>query len=251
MSDWKKHLQELKFERLSKYFYDLNNEDLGFLSENELINMVEPNEKHIMKIFIGRFLRFYLNKHVSVYLNDPNDPNFFFDIKKKNKLPGDYSESLLSIINQRSLFYDTNKITLKSLKGQLNGIKQLNLSKNFLSDNDTSIIAKLVEECKPEIVNISDNHIHGYDIHNAEDLEKNIFKILFNTSKYVNLVANPFCSVDKKNFFMKLKEEELKKLIWIPLEFVNTEKWKSLIPNQEFHSIIKNSHEDYYKNYLE
>jgi hypothetical protein len=60
----------------------------------------------------------------------------------------------------------------------------------------------------------------------------------------VDISHNPIASVERQDFFEKLTEEQLKKLIFLPKQWVKTGAWKVLLT--KFQDIVRETHNKYY-----
>eukprot|EP00300_Choanocystis_sp_HF-7_P004586 c13567_g1_i2.p1 GENE.c13567_g1_i2~~c13567_g1_i2.p1 ORF type:complete len:223 (+),score=48.35 c13567_g1_i2:187-855(+) len=82
------------------------------------------------------------------------------------------------------------------------------------------------------VVNLSNNRIHGYG-NNKALVEESIARILSNPKvKYLDLTMNPFCSVDKREWFGSVESELLVKLIWVPQPWLTMNSWTALISDR-------------------
>lgn len=238
--------KQKKFTAIKEYLQYLDVEDLAILSVEDLVDMVEPKDKPLMKVFAYQYLVDYLNQ-----------PNPTFPSKSllqresppsKIVTPGNYSKSV-----QTSAFpglqLSPGKITLEDALRHIQEYKPpiIDLSDNNLYDVDLPAIAKAISY-GPEEVNLSRNRIHGYSLSTRELVDESLRTIIQHTVKYVVLFGNPLASIDRQDLFDTFDKETFAKLIWIPLPWLEPKQWKTMITNESFHLIIYNTHQDYYNN---
>jgi hypothetical protein len=60
----------------------------------------------------------------------------------------------------------------------------------------------------------------------------------------VDISHNPIASVERRDFFEKLTEDQLKKLIFLPKQWVKTGAWRALLT--KFQDIVLETHKKYY-----
>lgn len=114
-----------------------------------------------------------------------------------------------------------------------------------LLDEDMSYIADVVhlfENCFE--VNLSNNRFHGL---NDNTVDYHLFRILRQASiKHVLIIQNPIASIDRKDLFTKMNENDLRKLIWIPEQWLQGGGWKSVLLNNKNLKFVEEAHIKYY-----
>ncbi|KAI3661068.1 hypothetical protein MP638_004103 [Amoeboaphelidium occidentale] len=133
----------------------------------------------------------------------------------------------------------------------------VDLSNNNLRSSDLLIIRDVLvelherkllrEECQ---VHISNNRIHGIEKPFDTEVPKAIQRICHIPEiKYLVLRTNPFCTVDRIDFFqsLTLKDREFaQKFIWLDSFAVVTDAWKKLLGSDELVKITESVHREFY-----
>jgi hypothetical protein len=232
-----------KFAALQQYFQNIDFDDLKNVSEENLLGAVPQEHKLLMRVFINQKLLPYLN------IADP----YASKLPPKEALPGkkilDLKERVLSHLYPKLRLVGKFPITMiqEECKESLKNLDVLDLSCNHLNDVDLPIIAELVQKYHPKVVDLSLNTFWGYQIHSQYLVDKAL-KSLLSSAKYVNIVGNPLATVDRKDLFQSLTEDQLSRLIWIPKCWVEGGSWKNMI-RPESHELVRSTHEQYFKEY--
>lgn len=253
-----------KFERISKYFDNLNENDIITQNIFDYISFAKPEDKGLMDLFIRK----HLVPHLDNFEFSDSDNNINFSNFSSNnyssttitKIYHDYKLNGHSRIASTSRIFNTNDLIsikdLVDLKCDLDKVSLIDLSNNNLNSKDITFIYELIEnlnkqgKLKDTIVLLKNNRIHG--IQGMESIVRTyLMKILeINDIKYVDLRDNPFCSIDQKSFFMKINIYEsniiLNKLIWIDRWDLNSSWPKSVLQSDEILEYVKNTHMKYY-----
>eukprot|EP01125_Pyxidicula_operculata_P007159 TRINITY_DN2436_c0_g1_i1.p1 TRINITY_DN2436_c0_g1~~TRINITY_DN2436_c0_g1_i1.p1 ORF type:complete len:252 (+),score=31.62 TRINITY_DN2436_c0_g1_i1:54-809(+) len=127
---------------------------------------------------------------------------------------------------------------------ELDTVKTLDLSHNFLEDEDMEYIEKFISKLPNcEIVDLSHNTIYGFFESERNEVDKRLISIL-SRMKYVVVHNNPVASISRSDLFWKisaLDKRLLASLIWIPENWVKTPAWKRLV-NPDDIDLIEESH---------
>ena len=70
-----------------------------------------------------------------------------------------------------------------------------------------------------------------------------------NNIQYINICGNPIASLSSRRELSNLEENQLKKLIWIFSNWVESGNWKNCLENFKNHELIEITHSEFYKNY--
>ena len=235
-----------KFNKLTPYFEGVVISDLSILSSDDLIEMAAPHDKPLMKIFCVKFLKDHFEVKPTIY-EKPNSP-----LAKKEESTvitedGNYRGRLISSA-YGGVAKNLNKLTVADLKGvKLSKDKKLDLSHNNLLDVDLVNLEEIIFTCKPRVLDLSMNRIHGYELLSRPQFDRAFWNILSYVQNYFVIVGNPLASVDRLDLFSTFKEEHFKKLIWIPQSWIKGESWHAMV-DKSFWDIIKDAHDEYYKN---
>ncbi|KAI3660793.1 hypothetical protein MP638_001104 [Amoeboaphelidium occidentale] len=133
----------------------------------------------------------------------------------------------------------------------------VDLSNNNLRSSDLIIIRdvllelhrrKLLREgCQ---VDISNNRIHGIEKPFDTEVPQAIREICqIPETRYLVLRTNPFCTVDRIDFFQSLTLNDLEfaqKFIWLDSFAVVIDHWKKLLGNDELVKITESAHRKFY-----
>jgi hypothetical protein len=126
--------------------------------------------------------------------------------------------------------------------------ESLDLSHNYVRDTGVGILRETLWKSGklPALreLDLSYNEIGSQGLPYFEEiLEREAFQ-------YLNIVRNPAATVESKSFFAGMKEDHLKKLIWIPEKYLEERKWTVLLegrPDLEAVSdLVSLVHKQYY-----
>jgi len=235
--------------RLGNYFQNLTVGDLSLFYAEDLEQMAAPGDKPLMRVCVDDVLGPYL-KQTNPFEAKKQlipvwpQPKASIDPKTLN---------LTGLVMPLAFASAAPSFAKKTVKEYYTSEKEgvfydvVNFSGNHLLDDDLPEIAKAISKWNPKIVNLSNNRFHGYDMRYRKEVDKALQDILAVSSvKYVDITANPLASVDRKDLFNLLNKEQLKKLIWIPKNWINGGNWKVMIDNKSFHPEIEKTHKEYY-----
>lgn len=124
-------------------------------------------------------------------------------------------------------------------------ITKLDLSCNSLNDNDVPYITYIAErlgECSE--IDLSCNHIVGEKFDDTIHHLKNILAL--EHIQYLIIYGNDIATEKGKMFFNMLQDYQLKKLIWLKVEWLKS-KWHVCISDQRCKKIVLETHKRYYK----
>ena len=247
-----------KFQSLSPYFKDLTPEDVIKSELSDLVTLVEVEHRVLMNTFVTNYLQPY---KVGLCFKKTS-----IEVRNLRFLEGILDGSGYRI--QSSIALSTwegleigQTADIKTRAEELIGNNKINffdLSGNLFVSQDFKYVYELIDSLKNSlegcIVNLENNKIHGYDEKYREEVPNLIKKICeIKSVKYLVLFNNPFCTLDRKDYFqVQYKEESIvkKKLIWIPKFLIKGEGWKSLLGNDtKFHQDVLNVHEDFQKEF--
>jgi hypothetical protein len=256
-------LKEPKWRRLAPYFENLRDDDLAYFTETDIMEATEPKDRLLMQLFI--------KEHLEPHLNQPN-PFAGESAQFTTKSAWNHETGCLDLRGRVApVMYcglggsaRCSSRELAQLLQQLNvppeAVRILDLSENFLGDFDAPYILeflKTLPNCK--YVNLSNNRLHGFFAESREAVDKALLGILQHSSvEFVNILGNPLASIDRKDLYEKIAEDEeqrklLRKLIFIPLRWLASNNWHVLFvgPNKtETCAIVGKAHDQFYQNQL-
>lgn len=246
-----------KFSPLLPYFEGIEISDLKTLTPEDLKKNVEPKHRILLHLLIDQVLKTYLLQpvhpqsplRVPIYL--PNDP---FTLEKFSPEP-DGTLNLRSQLSSTLLSKGVNSraINCKEFFQRIDGdalekTRRLICSHNDLFDCDVKYLSKAVAampNCSE--VDLSFNRLYGTSEETKMLLDTNIKSMLeLSHVNYVVVIGNVIASLSRKDFYQDLKEEHLKKLIWIPKEWLAGNGWKSVLENVNFHPMVEKLHQKYW-----
>jgi len=238
-------LKNTKFTSLQKYFAEIELDDLGDFSEDELVQLAEPKDRVRMKIFIKQYLTPFLARDNPYKLHDIPTPSAKSSNPSSPRV-GDFQGRLISAEFAKA-FTDTERISVEDLKKYLsdtNNLQRLDLSRNNLLDSDLPIIARCIPASCAEI----DLSYNRFGVSNPEMATKAIIDILGHTNlKFLDITVNPIASVDHREFFMKL-ENQFERLIFIPKQWIAGKSWFIMVPG-DWQELVRRTHTEYYKDH--
>jgi len=240
-----------RFEKLKDYFDGVRYVDLKeTISPVDLFNAAKPEHKLLMKIYSEQVLQEYFSdpfasKAVTV-VEVPKYDNFEIQDEKldlRSKVISSEFTEFPSLSSRPTLDVALNRV----LAGKKHA-RVVDLSCNQLLDCDMICVVNFVEELKCSELNISFNRFHGLYNKDKHKVAECLLKILRKDwVKILNIVGNPFASIDQKGFFDSLTDEDFQKFVWIPKPWLAGTGWKQVVPLEKYHHTILNTHSLYYK----
>jgi len=236
---------------LEQYFTSLTYAHFKHLSVEEVLVLVEPRHKLLMAAYVNEHLRKDIANWQAANIDD--DP---FKRKAKPEVPlTELRSDTLDLTNMlvSSAFKDL-PTTKNSIDKYLEGLKKnvatmhtVNLSDNQLLDCDMKFIKEIVEITKVKEVELSRNRLHGVGrTWPKEDFFSQLTKVLnFDFVRHINITGNPAASIDSKDFFSNLTENQLRKLIWIPEKWFSAKNWTACVPASMV-QVCEQAHTEFY-----
>lgn len=241
---------------------DMTFDDLMKQDVHDLIGKARDENKAIMGDFIRQRLQeFYpaLSRHNQEDSKDAHLSHLTVDFFIAHMgddgsldMSGRVTSARFAGRNSRSMSTSELVDQLKDIPVKsLQSVKTLNLSKCNLLDRDMELIfdaVRLLPNCS--IVDLSWNRLSGVDNTNF-----NITLIELLTIEHIDFVVvagNPIATVDRKDLYQNMDLELLKKIVWIPKDWIGPGTWKRVIgdvldPNlQERIEAIERSHNCFY-----
>jgi hypothetical protein len=221
-----------KFKPLSKYIQTLSREDLLKFPKEDLINLVLPEDRLLMKLFIIEHLSDVERKPM------PSYPQPALEIFSRNghlDLKGKLSTVMFPQFKGKLRLDSLESITVTK-----SNVTSADLSCNNLLDGDVPIIQNLpnIFPCL-SLLDLSYNQI-------TSKVDTAALRALLRRVTLI-IVGNPLATIDGKEFFAGLTKEELGKLIWIPQNWLKARKWVVLIPDKEKQEFVFTIHERFYE----
>lgn len=104
-------------------------------------------------------------------------------------------------------------------------MKVLKVSFTGLMENDLAAVNRMLNKL-PNCVEVD---LRGNKFYESTADEHLLRMLRTEQVRLVNIVLTPFASVDRRNFFEKLTENDLQRLIWIPEAWLERKKWKNML----------------------
>jgi len=208
-----------KFKSLECYFESIEIEDLDTINPFNFIEYAKPERKGLMDLFVNKYIFPFLEQE-----HEDNDVFIIIDIdmhKEKDVL-------IIDNINE--------EIHLKT-------IKFININTADL-ENVYIFIKNKEEQLNNCVILLNNNRIHG--IQGNETKTRRIMDELCSIKNvsFVNIIDNPFVSIDHTEYFNNLNEVTANKLIFIHLWDLKADFWKQMII-KNYETVIQN-HKLYY-----
>jgi hypothetical protein len=224
-----------KFSSLIGYFDRIEINDLKKFTRDDLKNNVEPKDRLILHVLIEDVLKEYLFQPTFQPLHDGT-------LNLRSKL----SSTRLKVAKDR-------QINCEELIHIIGGdtfekTRRVICSHNDLFECDVRYLFNLVAKMPNCFeVDLSFNRLYGTNVETKKMVDNSIKSILeLPQVKYVVVIGNVIASLSQKDFFLQLNEDHLKKLIWIPSEWISGKGWKLVLENEKFHPMIEELHKKYW-----
>jgi hypothetical protein len=240
-----------RFKPLFKYFRGVTYTDLAYLSEEDLVAGVTPEEKLLMIVLIREHLLEHLDKP-NPFLAREFDPAVVGPtLRVDDSGVLNLRQAVISsrFFNVRTVLIPVKELwsRIKSDFGDPGTVKQIILASNNLMDEDMTYIADLIKQLSQcAVVDLSCNRFYGAVEPQKGIVDQALRAILqLDHVKYVDVTTNALASIDRKDFFHSLSESDLEKLIWIHRPWLLGESWHCLVPEASRDTVIK-THRAYY-----
>jgi hypothetical protein len=237
---------------LVKYFEGYTLKDIRNLTRDDFMQIADPRERILMNIFYQKTLRHLLSSYNAFQLSSyPEKRGEFSAYFRDNAVL-----MLSALVQNEHQSFDCSKWTPKEVLQEcsdlddsiLEGIHTINLSSNYLADDDVDFIIELVQifsKCATNIsVDLTDNDFILFD-------SKLLYLLDIEQVQWVNVCSTRFASAIRTDFYERLSIEYFKKLIWIPEHFVQGKEWTNLIKGhkhyEQVRDIVRQAHLKYYK----
>ena len=134
--------------------------------------------------------------------------------------------------------WDVSLLLPKAMKLNLaeNSIHTIDLSMNNLFSNDLQYVVGLLKRLQPHMTNSAILSLEGHKIHGIGEYHDVVDAVIGENAvmdkiSFIEMRTNPFCTVDRKDFFMGLEPNDLvaQKLVWIQSYNLSGYGWKGLV----------------------
>lgn len=238
-----------KFEPLAKYFQNITVLDLTKLERYEIISSIPMEFQFLLLLFlkdteVEKILRWSKSPNIAFDYNEEEDEDNFYIYENVEKTE---EKDILNFCNKISRHNNIKQI-LSHLKKQ--NYTYLDFSWNRLYDRDLTTIVNAIKDLNVNIkaINLSCNDISAFNAETKIKTDENLHYLLENC-EYVDITMNPFVSVNRKDFFKSLEENNpsfLLNLIWIPELWIEKKAWQGMVC-KELHDEIRTLHKQYYR----
>ncbi|KAI3633023.1 hypothetical protein MIR68_009098 [Amoeboaphelidium protococcarum] len=245
----KDEVGQKKFEELDTYLKKLELSDLLNEKVLEMLPQDIPNIPHrvLMRVFLETVVRPYLDareNHVTKRHSQPVVSEL--QVLARGSLGGDlYVQPSLEafVVN----FDDY-------LPAKVGKFSCVDLSDNFITSKEMELVLLLAqhlvhkaligEEC---VLLLSNNRIHGID-EETKDRIPLILEKLTEIFSVVDVRGNPFCTVDRGDFFQSLDSSSriIQRLIFIPAFYLEQRRWEAMLKDVETRVVAYNVHRAYF-----
>lgn len=214
---------------LLEYLQYLTIDDLKVLTQYDLIEAVDPNNRHAllqMKIYARATLE-------GCYGHE--DP--WHDESLSNQR-GKVQSQVWAGLNHGT---QTMSGLVDNIRKSTITLTSLDLSHNGLFACDLQYVSKIKENSPLlSFIDLSHNRI-------LSTPETDHYLIgLLDSKVMVDISVNEICTVGYKSFFNGLSTEQLAHLIWISEMYLGTETWKAIISDSSKYETILETHRKYY-----
>lgn len=241
--------KEDQFSALKLYFGSLRPEQLINEDLESFVEFAKPEHKILMSVFVHQYL-----------IPNVQSSDQAVQVRKISFENGKLNAR--GCLKSRSFPFSPNlcisdfKKAVQRLIPELSSstIDFVDLSANNLLSGDLPLVYDFLKFLNPylqhgSIVSLESNRIHGVGDY-REVIDKFVPELANLTNVgYINLKTNPFCSVDRLDFFKALGAEDLmtKKLIWVEKYNLSGQGWTNLVKSQEVANSVRDTHSKYYK----
>jgi hypothetical protein len=238
-----------KFEELDPYLKNLELSDLLNEKVLEMLPQDIQNISHrvLMRVFLETVVRPYLDARDNNVTKKYSQPVVLeSQVLARGSLGGDlYGQPSLQAFVLNFDDYLPEKVGKFSC---------VDLSDNFITSKEMEFVGSLAkhmvnksligEEC---MLLLSNNRIHGID----EETKDSIPLILGELTKIFSVVdirGNPFCTVDRKDFFLSLDSSchIIQRLIFIPAFYLEQRRWEVMLKDLETREVAYKVHRAYF-----
>lgn len=230
---------EERFEPLKAYFTDVTAEDLanGLVSVEDILDASRPEHRLLMTIFIKTYLLPIGRPNALIVSASSTNVkalvNGHLDLKGKIASNDMQRASWLSPVS--------SICQLPEVAADPNVVLSMDLSNNYLSNQDLKDVLKVLEQLKScRTVNLSNNRLEAdNNVHTLKHI------LALRNDIRVMICGNALASIDGKQFLSELSDEELAKLIWIPRRWYNALGWHNAIAESKW-DVVYRAHDSFY-----
>jgi hypothetical protein len=244
--------QRDQFKNLEDYFGTLVPDQLAQEDLESFIEMAMPKDKILMSVFIHRYLSPYLEQSTS-YKSDSYRSMSLVDGKLDAR--GCLTSNALPLRGKLKLSDAPSYLKEKCQSSlQTRCINLIDLSANDLLSGDIRSVKDFVDFLRPylsdnTVLNLESNRIHGVGAY--REVVESILVCLSEYAEigYIDLRSNPFCSVDRLDFFKNLGFDKklTKMLIWIEDYNLASNGWIHMVNSEEVAEVVRKAHTEYFK----
>jgi hypothetical protein len=239
---------------LKEYFDNLQLEELAQQDIDSFPELVDIKHKILMKVFVTRYLAPYLEQNLLFLVQEnSNFRKIQLDVDGKLDTRGCLKSRMMPYSSRLCISELKNTIIKSTILNSIQSINIIDLSGNDLLSTDMQYVYDLLIWLQPylknTILSLDGNKIHGIGKY-SDIVDNNIAKFVeMPNISYIDMRGNPFCSIDRKDYFMSLNIDDvvIKKLIWIEKYNLGTYGWRSLLKSEEMCQATIQTHMDYFK----
>ena len=234
-----------KFQVLAPYFGSLTIDELVGEDLDNFPSMVNNVHKILMSVFVHRYLEPLMKPQI-LFRNEVVTKGITIQNGKIN------ARGCFSALNRFDERFCLSKVYEQSISE--NSINFVDLSANNLLSSDLPHVLVLMESLDNYlmdnvVLSLENNRIHGIGEF-RELVDKAVDQIVSNRKVgYIDMRINPFCTVDRKDFFCTLGVDDAitKKLIWIQDYNLFSKGWRQLLKSNEVAIAVQEAHLCYFK----
>jgi hypothetical protein len=241
------------YEGLAKYFRGFRVSALLEFDEEELANMVSPEDKFRVRQFARTQLSAAGGKGEDPFQEEGGlvqrvGQDVVLALQRK-VVPCAFKNMRPDLLNM-----DTLLEKWKDKPNVLASVTLVDLSCNNLLDGDLPKIAEFIQQISSKAFRLclSSNRLYGRDAAGepiAEVDEAIVRMLLMEKVLFLDILHNPLASVDRKDLFQRLAQSHtavFRKLIWVPNSWLEGSSWKTMLPEKFDCRLVYDAHRRYF-----
>jgi len=224
------------FGPLLEYLKDVRQCDFDKIAPQDIVQLANVGDRFLMKRFVDANWGRPLHMHDHAVESTSADSAASSDVCN---FSGKLITADFAVYNRR-LKSVASLADLVKQRGNADAIVTLDVSDNDLLDKDMKYVVdalRLLPNCR--CVDLSHNHLRMAKDEVMTMLQQKRIET-------VDITCNPLSWSGETDFFACLQEEDFKKLVWIPGQWVDDGEWRRGVDTR-FVGIIRKKHRQYYE----